>query len=396
VLLLNEDRRCVGENLNRLAGRASRVDLAVAYLTDASVLARWTTGRRIVNALVALTPPTSSSALRDATRIRRPNLDLRFLGPGFHSKLFIFYSGGVPFAASVGSSNLTSGGLKGNIETNVTVEDKAALRQLVEFFGGLWRTAPTVEPDDIEKLASYEKRMPRLPRIRTRADGERVPRPSRPCKQARDYRAFWRCVDEVKRLVSRQASSAWPRLEVYTSIDHFWYWLKNEWDRRGIRRMKADEQYRQQRIPGLFRSYVADTNSENADFQRTTLDEIRYSQQLCRPKRLQVLTPKEARDIYTSVYAGANVAGRFDTDRFFTRDNSIDKIRRSLYHLLWDDDEDIAWRLHDLLAWGTPHRLEWMGKSTTLDLLGWVRPDKYPPGNDKAYFGAELLGYRFR
>src|SRR5690606_36871093 len=74
-----------------------------------------------IHLIVSLSPPTSYYALKRL--LWRPNVRVDFVASGLHSKLYILESSERRIAV-IGSSNLTSGGLHENIETNVIFEGK--------------------------------------------------------------------------------------------------------------------------------------------------------------------------------------------------------------------------------------------------------------------------------
>jgi HKD family nuclease len=120
-----------------LMSTASRIRIAVPYFTREDEILQASARGAKIELLVGLNKSTSPSALRkvlDAT-----NCVVRYFTDGFHAKLFLFDG-----VAMIGSANLTLGGLAGNREAAVLLDqpgDDDRIRDLEVFFAEAWDSA---------------------------------------------------------------------------------------------------------------------------------------------------------------------------------------------------------------------------------------------------------------
>jgi hypothetical protein len=330
-----------------------------------------------------------------------PKVQLKF-NSDLHAKKIIFFKNNTPLAAIIGSSNFTQGGLFNNIETNVFLDQDIYLKELTAQFNKMWAMSQNLQPDDLE---NYEKHYAKVKRPSQFLHGQHehykknIIRRARkgqfamPYKEARDYNKFWDQVDEICNLVRSLSTKEWPEVPIYLTIDHFWHYVKVEWDRSGLRRIQKDSEWRKKQIPYLFARYIKWNNSTG----NYTSSMKGISEQLSRllsREKISYLSRKYAKYIYTKLHSGSMRSTRFAGDKKFVKDNDILKIRRSLGYLLWSDD-DIEVKI-DRLIRDPKYKLEQFGSSNIQEIIGWVQPEKMPLRNNKADDAVELLGYKFR
>ncbi len=386
--------------LTDLSDEADEVQLAVAYVSDSDLIEAWLNQTITVKLVVALQPPTDAAVLRRLANSYPINLQAKFYSSRFHSKLFLFLKKKVPIFAQVGSSNLTGGGLGSNLETNVVLQDPVQLKQMATHFNELWDQSADLEPKDIDEYDAHCKRTAkdraRLKKLQDEYDHKsvvpRIPktRRGRVVKEARDYLAFWKSVDEVVRCVTKVSLKEWPKVPLYLTVDHFWHWLVREWDRQGLESIKSNRKLRTKRLPELFaeyarwdkkrRDYVGSGAKEKSDFFRRVLSK----------RRLPKLTEVLARKVYKELHSGGMRTRRFGSDATFVKSNALHKIKQSLAYLLWAD-ANVQDRISALLGAGR-YRLNEFGPSNVQELLGWVNP-KMPIRNEKANKALELIGF---
>jgi len=416
--LISNEQLKVADGLSRLANKADKIYVGVAYLSSAEPVANWLERGVPVRLVVALQPPTNPHVMRKLVNAFPVELEAKFYSNGFHSKLFIFFRKGKPFGAQVGSSNLTGGGLFLNLETNVILREPKQLKELVGHFNNMWQSSGVLEPTDIDDYQEhcdqiardivrinqkqYKGRVIRPPVIKeTRtSNGAKDPKgkhgaiPPKVFKEARDYLQFWKSVDDVVKTIAPVSKREFPQMPLYLCVDHFWHWVVKVWDQKGLNQVASNPKTRANRLPGLFEEYAAwykrSPNYKSSAANRNS----NYLRKILAKNRLPALTKPLARSVYVQLQAGRMGARRFGADKTFAISNSLPDIKRAFNYLLWSED-DIPKRISSLLPTG-PYHLKEFGKANVQELIGWVHPDKMPPRNNKADKALEMLGYRFR
>ena len=154
-IVVSNEVSSVRSALSRSANSADRIEIAVAYLSDADLIESWVRRGTPVKLLVALQAPSDPRVLRHLLDSFQVGLELCFYSARFHSKLLIFWKDGQPTSAQVGSSNFTGGGLNSNIETNVMVREPAHLAELAEHFNQIWEQSSLLQPTDLDAYEKY-------------------------------------------------------------------------------------------------------------------------------------------------------------------------------------------------------------------------------------------------
>jgi HKD family nuclease len=402
--LVSNGGKSVSAAIARSAATAGEIELAVAYLSNADLIEIWLRRGSEVKLLVALQPPTDPRVLRHLLNSFPVGLQLRFYSARFHSKLLIFSNNRKAFCAQVGSSNFTGGGLFSNIETNVLTRKPAQLTALADHFKSIWKGSALLQPVDLDAYEKYwqqtkadrdrlkardarfEKRVV-LPRIHNAGSG-------RVFTEARDYYGFWNVVDDVVRTIAPVSRREWPGIPLYRTVDHFFHWIVQVWDRRNLYSISKNPKVRARALPQLFADYARWDKSNSNFAAGKMIKSSRLLRRLLSRKNLPKLSRRLAQDVYRRLHSGYMRTRRFSSDAAFVRQNSITEIRRTLGYLLWSND-DIDERISACLPRGRLH-LAQFGASNVQELLGWVNPDTLPLRNDKADKALELLGYRFR
>lgn len=133
--------------------RASKFYFGMALVTKSGLDLLHTSIERFLergghgSVLFGVDLPTEPEAIESLCTIQtqhKQNFELRRFQPGrtfFHPKLSIFDRHAGAKTAIIGSSNLTGGGLNGNYESNVFVEERKTVQQLLDYFEEHFRGA---------------------------------------------------------------------------------------------------------------------------------------------------------------------------------------------------------------------------------------------------------------
>ncbi|MEN6349587.1 MAG: phospholipase D-like domain-containing protein [Syntrophomonas sp.] len=132
--------------VNSLITKANNINIAVAFLTDTSILESLSKQGCKVRIVVRLGFPTSPNALEALLKIS--NIDARFFSDSsFHPKLYIFGSSG----ALVGSANLTHSAMTTNQEIMVHVDaEDDIFAELVDLFSEYWSESKVLTQQTVE------------------------------------------------------------------------------------------------------------------------------------------------------------------------------------------------------------------------------------------------------
>lgn len=395
ILITNNDHKKLGECLADIEQQATRVVAATAFFSSDEVVAKWLNAGRTVQLLVSLRPPTNYYSLKRLQTM--DGIETRFLGKQFHSKFMIFFKGDVPFRSVIGSSNLTHGGLVANIETNVISDDPVFCRNMVEHFLPLWNKSYSLEPYDLERYKlvfddfqkntneevqnSFEKAV---------INDRNIARPKNDhvIQEAAAYLKFWRIVNQVKDIVNDLSVAEHPNIPVYLVIDHFWHWVKVIWGKENSALSAPDGET----IRRMFSQYCLWDKSNERHLENMYRRSEDIFKKLLSREHIMLLTPDEAKTVYSSLHFGESRSTRFSSHEAFVKKNAIEKIRFSLNYLLYSTD-DVTVKIHNM-AKNESYRLDEVGLSGIQEILGWVYTEKYPIRNGKADAAIEMLGFR--
>lgn len=398
LILTNTGARNLKYLLAEFGDIADKIRVVTAFFSDTDFIINWLNNSKQVDLLVSLRPPTNYYSLK--TVYPKLGINIQFLGDDFHSKFFIFYKNGKPFVCIIGSSNFTSGGLHKNIETNAILTDVKYLNEIEKHFANLWEQSFLLQPTDLDGFKTvfdnFQKRAKQTEieqsELQKKILSKRISRKKKTKvgKDAKQYYAFWRVVDDVKKMVNDISVKEYPNVPVYISIDHFWHWVKTVWSKES--RPKPTSENRKSAIPKLFKEYCDwDKNNGNHTKQMAKTSKTLFSK-LLSENNIDNLSKDEAQNIYSNLHSGAMRTRRFGSDKIFVQENSIRKIRASLKYLLYSNHE-LDLRIHNLCV-SPDYKLSQFGSSGTQEIIGWVNPDKYPIRNNKADNALKLLGFK--
>lgn len=391
---ITEDFKSV---IEKISEKSDYIKIAVAFFTENDTIKKWREIDKKFDLLVSLRPPTNYYALKSLQT--QKNVKSYFLDNHFHSKIYLFYKNGILFSAIIGSSNFTDNGLTNNIETNIVVTEDYLLIQIEKQFDEILDKSYLLQPSDLDKYKpifenyiqrdnknkkeqnELQKRI--LERRQKRFKKQKIN------KEARQYFAFWKIVDEVKNYVEEISNNEFPNIPIYLTIDHFWHWVKVIWAKEN--HPTPNKNNREKIIQKLFKEYCAwDKSGENYTKQ-INQKSINLFSKLLSEKNIDKLTEKQAEEIYSNLHSGSMRSRRFKAHAKFANDNDIKQIRNSLKYLLYSNDE-LDLKIHNL-CYNPVYKLKEFKSSATQEIIGWVNPISFPLRNDKADDAIKLLGY---
>ncbi|ESS66226.1 phosphatidylserine/phosphatidylglycerophosphate/cardiolipin synthase [Methyloglobulus morosus KoM1] len=398
LIITNSGARNLKHLLAEYGDKADQIRIVTAFFSDTEFIINWLDNSKQVDLLVSLRPPTNYYSLK--TVYPKIGINIQFLGVELHSKFFIFYRNGNPFACIIGSSNFTTGGLHKNIETNAIFTDTKYLNEIEKHFATLWEQSYLLQPTDLEPFKivfdNFQKRAEKTEKEQSELQKKiltgRITRQkkSKVGKEAKQYYSFWRVVDDVKEMVNDISAKEYPNVPVYISIDHFWHWVMTVWNKEN--RPKPTSSYRKSAIPKLFKEYCDWDKSNNNFTKQMAITSRTLFAKLLSENNIDKLSEDEAQKIYSNLHSGAMRTRRFGSDKLFVQENHIKSIRASLKYLLYSNDE-IDLRIHNLCV-NPDYKLSQFKSSGTQEIIGWVSPDKYPIRNKKADDALKLLGFK--
>ncbi len=346
-----------------------------AFFTDESLIKIMNNKGVSVTLVVSLRPPTSYDALLRVSALK--NVEVRFLGDELHSKIYAFKKGS-EHKCSIGSSNLTSGGLYDNIETNVILENEDAKECYAHMDRIIDKSYPlTAQVLDEYKVVYDSFKSPVFKIIKppqTSTDN--------------DYNKLWLAVDMISGLVSKELASNFSDIPKYLVIDHFWHFIvkvNENYHDEISRNMKkpSNEKY----LIGLFNRFIAWDADSGEPTKEISQRSIRFRELLLSNKKLQ---DGEILEIFRTLHSTHSRSQRFSHDIKFINDNRKEKIQKSIRHLV-DEKVDLDERIVNLST--ETYKLKHFGTSAIREFNGWCYPEKYPIRNEKADQALKILGY---
>lgn len=374
LILTNNEDRNLKHLLSELGDKADRIRVVAAFFSDTEFIINWLNNSKQVDLLVSLRPPTNYYSLKAVHP--KLGINIQFLGDDLHSKFFIFYDKGNPFACIIGSSNFTSGGLHKNIETNAILTDTKYLTEIEKHFTNLWEQSFLLQPTDLDNFKKVFDNFQKRAELTAKEQSElqkkiltkrtNRKKKTKVGKEAKQYFAFWRVVDDVKEMVNEISAKEYPNIPVYISIDHFWHWVKTVWSKKN--RPKPTPENRESTIPNLFKEYCDwDKSNDNYTKQMAKTSRTLFAT-LLSENNIDNLTKDEAQKIYGNLHSGGMRTRRFGADKIFVQENSIQKIRTSLKYLLYSNDE-LDLRIHNLCV-SPDYKLSQFKSSGTQEIIG--------------------------
>jgi len=383
--------------------------VAAPYVTLTSDIAIAASQGKTINLLVGLNVITSPNALR--TIFGKPNVAIRYYTSRFHAKIYLFDD-----CALLGSSNLTDPGMKGNREATLLVRDTDQVQDIRALCQELWSGAPVLTP---ATLLSFETAIRSLPPLfDPDAKIANAVEKAEPASivigsnkksseyiflqslRARVYEQFKPSFDKVTAVLSEYGyhRPEWNAEDRGSETNRFLNWARltkgagDEWSRAPLRKpTELDSEIR-----SLGAEWVA---THDPKIPSDYFDNMRHLRQVFLDKQTLLSASKEhLSQALMGIHAFEEqirfISGGYaGIINFFWRENDqdVERIKRSLNHLLFDNEEFIR-RLYDVLNF-PEWKIRYFGESCALELSGTVKPDMCPPMNGRSAKALRCIGF---
>ena len=218
--------RYISDFLKLTAGTSIRIRFAVAFFTSTDLIEEVATAspENQIHLIVSLNPPTSYQALKRI--LWRTNIRIDFVPSGLHSKIYILESREHESIAVVGSSNLTAGGLKRNIETNVLLRGAEVQQCGIEsHFDYICEQADSLTPEALEDYKQEFEEFTTATASRKRAKSLLQVHSKLKVAAAKSFLDFWNAAYCVHELVRELSVLSFPNVPVYIATDYFWHYV---------------------------------------------------------------------------------------------------------------------------------------------------------------------------
>ena len=213
---LNET--CFSDILNLSSGSHIRLRFAVAFFTSPELIDKVAAAspENQIYLIVSLNPPTSYHALKKV--LCRSNVRIGFVPAGLHSKIYIIESDESEPIAAVGSSNLTAGGLKRNIETNVLFRGAEVQQCGIEsHFNFISEQADVLTPEALEDYRQEFEEFRTATALRKRAKSLSQPHARLSVGAAKSFLGFGNAAYCVHELIRDLSVENFRDVPVYTA-----------------------------------------------------------------------------------------------------------------------------------------------------------------------------------
>ena len=352
------------KKLSELEDKFDEVNIASAFFNTTELIEKWLNSDKKVKLLISLRPITDYYALRKIMYM--DNIEIKFLKSDFHAKLIIILNSNNPVLSVIGSSNFTNGGLETNIETNLVSKNIKITKDIKMIFNSIWEEGYSLENSDMDKYKIVydrfiEKNMnSETEDLLNELTKERNKNKSKiTIKEAKEYRLYWNCVNQIRDIVEDISKEEYPNVSVYLTIDHFWHWIKTIWSKENSPLNKPNEGL----IAKMFTEYCK-WDKENTNY---THEIKRISDEIFKlylsEDNIKNLDEDKLKEIYSNLHSGKERAIRFSADEQFVNTNDIEKIKKSLYYLLYSKD-DIEIKINNLCDKKGEYKLNEMDTST--------------------------------
>ena len=363
------------EKITEFANWCEKAFIVSAFFTDDSLIKILNNQGKKVCLVVSLRPPTSYDSLLRICALK--NVEVRFLGHELHSKIYCFQNK-KEMRAAIGSSNLTGKGFYDNIETNVILSDSDANLCYENWALIRNKSHPLTSQVLEEYKAVYQSfKAPVIKEIlprQTSADAE--------------YNKLWSAVDFISSLVSSELEKYFENIPKYLVIDHFWHFIvairKNSHEEiTNHMKMASSDEY----LISLFKEFI----KWDAENEFNTVEIYQRSQRLnLLLSSKKALNKQELLEVFMTLHSTHSRVQRFSHDVSFINENNIQKVNRSIKHLV-DENISLDQRIEDLLK--PDYELKYFGSSAVREFNGWCYPNKYPIRNEKADKALAILAF---
>ncbi|HEV2486293.1 MAG TPA: phospholipase D family protein [Terracidiphilus sp.] len=359
--------------------------------------------------LVGLNIATNPAALRAIFGI--PNLAIRYYTHRFHAKIFLFDS-----CALIGSSNLTDGGMQSNREATILVDDPDQVAEVRALCQELWSSAPVLTPEVLKRFegsvtfyGQYFDPNTKVEAAVGRAEPANISVGSKKKSseyifleglRRRVYEQFRPAFDEVSAVLSENNlhRPEWSNSDNGSKTNRFLNWVRlahgsgDDWqtcpprsqeDRR-LELLRLGDEWKYTDKPQIPKDYF--TNLEHLRAVFASRESLMSASRVDLSTALMGIHAFEEQIRFIKGGYAAII------DYFWKQNqDDIERVKRSLSHLLFDKDEFIR-RLYDVLYF-SEWKISHFGESCALELSGTVRPEMCPPMNGRSAKGLRCIGF---
>jgi hypothetical protein len=361
-----------------------------------------------IRLLVRLCAFTSPSALRETRDLG--DVQVRFFtDESFHAKFYILGN-----VALIGSANLTGAGLKSNRELSVTVtSSEERFDDILALFDELWQRASVLTDDALEKFTTWSRNQ-KVP-VSSHIDGiddispQTVKVESKVVTRERTYLESYRqeynetlipnyrIIKEIyESLGRRQADFA--NYPFTYEIDRLLSWIKLTFT--------TDDELLKNPIRGGadLRQNIRE-HLEKWFATKQIIDEVRV-QRLIALKSIfadeHTLSAVSFPDLTDALLGCAafdeqlrfTKGGQESLMAAFQKDNSLETVRVNFHNLAFGDG-DFVRRTYDCI-YAPELKLRHFGRSSIMELFGWINKEDIPPLNMRAAKAMRYLGFDVR
>lgn len=393
------DDKCLGDVLVKFGSDTTKVIMVTAFFSDADTVKSLLAAGNDVTLVVSLRPPTNPYEIRKIMGI--DNLTILYHDDLLHSKIYAFYDDNrVPEVVVIGSSNLTSRGLRTSIETNVILDDAKVNAEAKDQISWIVDSATPLDPDILDDYTVKfdEFRKSNLPNI----DGDQddsgkqsktmpISRKALRAYKPTGYNKYWGKVNAIRDLIMDLVIKEYPAIPVYLVTDNFWHYIAVSKDPLLKKLIPSGRDTNKVIIRKLFSNFLKDEESKRW-ITKTLYKKAKETSGILSYAGLGKINVRDCKFIYDALHSTENRTRRgiYNSDQF-VKENSLGKIAKSIYHLVHGRDP-IEVRISDLIN-DPKWKLTGLGQSSISELLGWSDPKKYPIRNAKADNAVKTLGF---
>ena len=306
--------------------------------------------------------------------------------------------------------------MQSNREATVQIESTEQLQEIRNLCQELWASAPILTP---QTLANFEAVVGPFgkyfdPNAKVEASVGRA-EPTNvsvgsskksheylflEALRRRVYEQFMPAFAEVSSFLSEEGlhRPEWSVTDKGSETNRFLNWVRltqgsgDEWQNAPLR----SKEERREALFELGRGWVATTNPRIAADYFPNMNQLRAV--LTDEQTLQAANRAELSEALMGIHAFEEqirfIKGGYSAiiDFFWkANDADVDRVKRTLTHLLFGKDEFIR-RLYDVLTF-SEWKIRYFGESCALELSGTVRPEMCPPMNGRSAKGLRYIGF---
>jgi len=402
--------------INTLIAKSNKINIAVAFLTDTSVVEKLSEQGCSVRIVVRLGYPTSPKALDALLKIK--NIEARFFSDrSFHPKLYIFGSSG----ALIGSANLTHSAMTTNQEIMIHVDaEDNIFSELVDLFSEYWEEAKVLTKQIVDDYKRIYEQFRSLSHDDSKLESEIHKKIDKvvgfnigreKTKQSKsnifieDYRKTYQesvgAFNVIRQVYEEIGKRKVPesKIPLRLEIDSFISFVrerhakKETWQKAPI----LSGEHQQRKIKEL----VEEWHETPWPYFEETIVKETYPRLLTVFKSEESILDASQDEIFDAL---CTLHSFHDRLRFypggietlkqkFLGNNDIERVKRSLSYLIYGN-ADIVERMANLI-FNPKYKLNVFGQANVQELIGWQNKEELPVVNGRTtkvlrYFGFDV------